>query len=141
MVFTAQLTLRQVPSFLPSEFSRKCNLGLPPSNSSIFSFSKGQPVAPYVFSSSLPFHPFFNNALKAVPVQDVTNPISLPFFPAYMMLVSSTLFFIFHLISPTDFRHPSPAPRFKTSKLFLIYFSKRPNFRIIQSHILNVSFN
>ena len=64
VVFTVQLTLQQVHSFLPSEFSRQCNLGLPPSNSSIFSFPKGQPVAPYVFSSSLPIHPFFNNVLE-----------------------------------------------------------------------------
>jgi len=32
--------------------------------SSFISVPKGQPVATYVFSSSLPFHPFFSNVLE-----------------------------------------------------------------------------
>jgi hypothetical protein len=48
--------------------------------------------------------------------------------------------FISHTIGPTDL-HPSPAPLFKTFQVSLIYFTKCPNFRIIQSYIQNIAFH
>jgi hypothetical protein len=53
--FILQSVLRQVRSLFQSEFSIECNLVLPLSISSIFSFPYDHPVAAYVFSIILPF--------------------------------------------------------------------------------------
>jgi len=56
----------------------------------------------------------------------VTNPVSLPF--TYflqdipLLLDSMQHFFISHTIGPIDLLRPSPAPHFKTFKVFLISF-------------------
>jgi len=44
------------------------------------------------------------------------------------------------MIGPTDLLHPSPAPHFKTFRVFLIYCPKHPSFSTIQSHAPNVAF-
>jgi len=44
--------------------------------------------------------------------------------------------FIFHKNGPTDILSPSPAPNFKTFKVFLIYFPKYPGFSTMQSYAL-----
>jgi hypothetical protein len=43
------------------------------------------------------------------------------------------------MIYPTDLLHPSPAPHFKTFKVFLICFSKCPSFSTIQSYTPTVA--
>jgi hypothetical protein len=43
------------------------------------------------------------------------------------------------MISPTDLFHPSPAPHFKTLKVFLIYCPKRPSYSTIESYAPNVA--
>jgi hypothetical protein len=54
---------------------------------------------------------------KAVPTQDVTDPVSLP---SYLLHVNVPFFldpmkyFIIHTIDPTDLINLSPAPHFKT---------------------------
>ena len=82
------------------------------------------------FPASHPFYPSFylsfsNSFYKPVPTQDVTNPVSLPFF-FYMqdipLPLDCLLCFISHTISPTDLLQPSPAPNFRTSPVFLFYF-------------------
>jgi len=66
----------------------------------------------------------FNLFQKAVPTPDVTNPFSLPavyctqYIP--LLLGSRQHFVISHTIGPTDLLNPSPAPYFKTSKVFPI---------------------
>jgi hypothetical protein len=47
--------------------------------------------------------------------------------------------FLSHMIYPTDLLHPSPAPHFKTSQVFLICCPKRPSFSNIQSRAPNVT--
>ena len=83
-----------------------------------------------------PLYLSFNNPLqKAFSMQNVTNPVRLPF--TYFMqdipllLDSKQYFFISHMISPTDLLHPSPAPHFKTFQVFLMYCPKRPSFSTI----------
>jgi hypothetical protein len=62
-------------------------------------------------------------------MQNVTNPVSLPF--TYFMLdiplflYSMQYFFISHMIGPTDLFQPSPAPHITTSRVFLICCPKR----------------
>ena len=73
-----------------------------------------------VFPSLLPVPPFPLNNLfqKAVPTQDVTNPVRLP--SCYYMqdiarlLNSMQYYCTYHTIGPTDLLHPSPAPHFNT---------------------------
>jgi len=72
----------------------------------------------------------------------VTNPVILPSF-YFMQDVSALLnsvyfFFISHMIGPTNLLHPSPAPRFETSPVFLINISKEPSFSIIQDYASHV---
>jgi hypothetical protein len=43
------------------------------------------------------------------------------------------------MICPTDLLHPSPAPHFKTFKVFVIYVSKCPSFSTVQSYTPNVA--
>jgi len=52
----------------------------------------------------------------------------------------SLLFFFFHMISPTDLLHPSPAPYFKTFKISLIYLPKPPIFSAIKVYASSVAF-
>jgi len=60
---------------------------------------------------------------KTVPTQEVTNPLTLPMFIACMMFSIDSRHYClaFDTIGPNDL-HPSPAPQFKTFKVFLIYF-------------------
>jgi len=46
-----------------------------------------------------------------------------------------TVWYLFtsHTIAPSDHLHPSPAPRFITFHVFLVYFPTRLNFSIIQN--------
>jgi len=63
-----------------------------------------------VFPSYLSFSTVF---LKAVPTQDVTNPVSLPSFYCMQdipLFLDPMLYFIFHTIGPTERLRPSPAP-------------------------------
>jgi hypothetical protein len=80
--FICQAVLRQVHSRCQSEFSTQCDLVLPLSISSILSFPLCYPVSAYIFFPVLPpLYLSFNNVLyKAVPTQDVTNPVNLPSF-------------------------------------------------------------
>ena len=58
-----------------------------------------------------------------------------------LFLSSLTLckhYFVSHSIGPTDL-FPSPAPRFKTCQVFLIYFPKCPIFNTIQFYAPNVA--
>jgi len=60
------------------------------------------------------------------------HPVRINFFLILRSTVLSSLtmyyIFIFHMISPTDFLHPSPASHFKTFQLFLTYFLRCPSF-------------
>jgi len=49
--------------------------------------------------------------------------------------------FISHTICPTDLLHPSPAPRFQTFQIFLIYFQKCSSFITIKSFAQNIEFH
>ena len=55
-------------------------------------------------------------------------------FLLFIICDSMQYFFISHTIGPTDLQHPSPAPHFKTSQVFLIYFPKCPSFSTPQSY-------
>ena len=63
---------------------------------------------------------------KAVPTQDITNPVTLlSFYCMYDIprpIDSIQRFFISHTISPADLLHPFPAPHFKSFRIFMIYF-------------------
>ena len=87
----------------------------------------------------LSLHLSFNNVYyKAVPTQDVTNPVSLP--SVYFMWDISVprdttlCILIFHTIGPSDLLHPSPVPDIKTFGIFLIYFTKYPSIGTIKSY-------
>jgi hypothetical protein len=117
--------------------------------SSILSFPQVYPLAVYVSSSHsgyfYPFIylPFIKVFQKAVPKQNVANPLSLPpFFCRYdipVLLDSKWYFFVFHTIGPSDLLNPSPAPHFKTFQAFLIHFPQCPNFSTLQSYAPNVA--
>ena len=89
--------------------------------------------------TSISFTLSFNKALyKAVPTQNVTNPVSIPpsYFVCKIFLSSLTLRNIssfFHVIDPNDLLHPSSTTHFIFFQVFLTYFSKCPNFNTIQS--------
>jgi hypothetical protein len=77
-------------------------------------------------------------------MQEVTTSVSLQVF-CRMYNVSflfdcMLFFFSSHTISPND-AHPSPASRYKTFKVFLIYFLKRQNSSTIQSYAKRVAFH
>ena len=132
--FIPQSVSRQVQSPFQSEFSKECDLVLP------FQFTVSSPlletIQQLLMSSSSSFrHVYpslytylsFNYVFqKAVPTQDVTNPVSLRSFYGMkaipLLFDCMQYFFISHMICPTGLLHPSNAPHFKTFKLFLIYF-------------------
>jgi hypothetical protein len=57
-------------------------------------------------------------------------------FPSPLTLCNT--FSISHTIGLTVL-HPSPAPHFKTFRVFLIYFPKCPSFSTIQSYAPNIA--
>ena len=84
-------------------------------------------------------YPSFNNAFqKAVPTPDVTNCASLLRFIicrkhlSPLTLYNTSLFLIQSV--QLIFSYPSPAPHYKTSQVFLIYFPKCPSFSTIPSY-------
>jgi len=74
------ITLQQVHSHFHSKFCTVCELVLLPSNFSTSCFLKGRPEAAYILClSSYPFYLTVNTMFqKAVPMQYVTKPITLP---------------------------------------------------------------
>jgi len=109
-------------------------------------------------SSSCHFYPSLYISVnymskKAVPTQDVTNPVSLPsfipsFFPSFLppflpfvcRIFLSSLALCNSSSCPANYLHPSPASHFKTFQAFLIYFPNCPSFSTIQSYATNVEF-
>jgi len=64
---------------------------------------------------------------KAVPTQDVTNPVSLTlFFIVCRIFLFSRSLFISHTLAPKDLLHP-PTQHFRNFKAFLTCSSKHPN--------------
>ena len=127
--FTPHSTLQHVHSLFQSEFFTKCDLMLSVSNFSILSFLKV--IQQLLTSSSSSYRLFYlscNNVFqKAVAMQCVANPTSLPLFQCMQdipfLFLSVQHLFIFRTIGPTDL-HPSPASYFKTFNLFLIQLNK-----------------
>ena len=76
-------------------------------------------------------------------MQDVINPVNLPVFcrihNASFPLDCMQYFYISHTIGPTDLLHPSPAPRYETLKVFLIYFPDHQNSSTMQSYVPRVA--
>jgi hypothetical protein len=70
---------------------------------------------------------------KAVPTQDVTNPVNVSLFcfmyDVPLLLDFLCYQFILHTIGPTDFLHRSAGPYFKIFNAFSFYFPKRLVFR------------
>ena len=115
-----------------SEFSRQGYPVFPLSSSSIFFFPKIiQQLLTSSTSSTRPFYLSFVKVFqKAVPTQLVTNSFSLPslccmqfIFPP--LALRNSLFLHDHC---KYLLHHTPAPRFKPSELFVIYFPESPSF-------------
>jgi len=86
-------------------------------------------ISPFIFPSITCFRKQFLR--KMCPIQ-----LAFRFLISYRIF----LFFISHMIGPTDLLHPPPAPHFEIFQVFLICCPKRPSFSTIQSHTSNVAF-
>ena len=88
------------------------------------------PRLPVNYSSYISFNHVF---WMEVPMKDVTNTVSLPYFCCLPLVRDSMqYFFILHTIHPNNVLHPSSAPHFKTFQVFLTYFPKSPIFSTIK---------
>jgi hypothetical protein len=117
-----------------SSSNLQCPLFSLRSSSSCLSLRPRRPMPSIFVLSSI-------TCLKAVPAQDVTIPVNLP--SVYCLsniplLLDSIYHSISHTIGPTYLFHPSPAPNFRTSQAFLIYFPQCQNFSKIQSCAPNI---
>ena len=110
VLFTAQCVWRRVPSLLKKLFTRERDLMLSASNSSIFSFSEGHPVAYFFFLVSSFFLSillsFTNNVCYSVfPVKYVTNPVCIQTFYYIRNVFIILLTLIFLLIIKANKMH------------------------------------
>ena len=125
--------LRQIHSLFQSKLSEQRDLALPLKISSILSFPQDSPVAAYVFflvfPSLLSYLPLNNVLYKAVPAQDVTNPVSLPSCLLFVRYSSPHwLFIILHFSHERSNWSPSSS-MYHISKLSRYFW---PTFRSVQ---------
>jgi len=116
-----QSVLRYVHSHFHSQFATHCDLVLPLSIYSVLVLPAGHPVAAYLFFLIFPSLISFPlpSLQKAIPTQDVTNPVSLPslYCTHDIALLTESLTRSVQLIFQL-----SPAPHFKNFRVFTIYF-------------------
>ena len=140
------LCLTISPQPFPKRILHRVRFSASPFKFQYLLVSRRHPAAPYaliIFSSFLSFlQRRILEGSSYIRRSQITQPSKVLLYAGCSFpLDSKQDFFIVHQTGPIDLLHPSPAPHFKTMKVFLVYLPKCPNFSTVQRHVPNVVYH